>query len=101
MDTTHDSREIYCRRLGHYLTFEYCRAESGSRPCRKILDCWYDKIPIGEYLRANYSPGEIAGLAGPPPAKAAALIDLIERARRRAKAVQPPEPDGDRDRGKG
>ncbi len=92
MDTTHDSREIYCRRLGHYLTFEYCRAESGPRPCRKILDCWYDKIPIGEYLRENYSPGEIAGIAGPPPAKAATLVDLIERARRRAGDSRPLEP---------
>lgn len=84
MAETYDSREIYCRKLGHYLTFRYCRSEREGLPCRKILDCWCDKLPIGEYLRSNYSPGEIAGIIGPPPPKTATLVELVERARRRA-----------------
>ena len=89
MVDTLDSREIYCRKLGHYLTFRYCRSERDGLPCGKIMDCWFDKIPIGDYLRNKYSPGELAGIIGPPPAKAATLIELIERARKRAR----PEPD--------
>jgi hypothetical protein len=86
MDKTNDSREIYCRRLGHHLTFAYCRSEREGLPCRKILDCWFDKIPIGDFLRANYSPGELADLTEPAPAKAATLVELIERAQKR---IQP------------
>jgi hypothetical protein len=93
MDKSYDSREIYCRKLGHYLTFRYCRSERDGLPCGKITDCWFDKIPIGEYLRDNYSPGELAGSIGPPPAKAATLVAMIEQARRRMKAAPPPETD--------
>ncbi|MDP8235961.1 MAG: hypothetical protein P9M08_06235 [Candidatus Erginobacter occultus] len=94
MADPYDSREIYCRKLGHYLTFRYCRTERDGLPCGKIKDCWFDKIPIGDYLRDNYSPGELARIIGPPPAKAATLVELIERARRRA-AAPPPATDGD------
>ncbi len=91
MDETYDSREIYCRKLGHYLTFRYCRSERDGLPCAKILDCWFDKVPIGDFLRANYSPEEMARIAGPVPAKAATLVELIERARQAAR----PAPDRD------
>ncbi len=96
MDETYDSREIYCRRLGHYLTFEYCRSERENLPCGKILDCWFDKIPIGDFLWANYSPEDMARIAGPVPAKAATLVELIERARQAAR----PAPDRDQRRKK-
>ena len=85
MDEIYDSREIYCRKLGHYLTFRYCRSERDGLPCGKILDCWFDKIPIGDFLRANYTPEEMARIAGPVPAKAATLVELIERARQAAR----------------
>ena len=93
MDESHDSREIYCRKLGHYLTFEYCRRESGGLPCSRITDCWFDRIPIGDFLRDNYSSEELARMAGPPPAKAATLVEMIERARRRMKEAPPPGTD--------
>jgi len=87
MDESYDSREIYCRKLGHYLTFGYCRSERDGLPCGKITDCWFEKIPIGDFLRDNYSPGELAGITGPPPAKAATLVEMIEQARRRISAA--------------
>lgn len=93
MDESHDSREIYCRRLGHYLTFTYCRSERNGLPCPRIADCWFDRIPIGDFLRDNYAPGELGGLSAPPPPKTATLVELIEQARRRVKADPPPEED--------
>ncbi|MFH1038040.1 MAG: hypothetical protein V1789_05160 [PVC group bacterium] len=83
MDEQYDSEEIYCRRLGHYLTFRYCRSEKGELPCPKILDCWCDRLPIGEFLHDNYTEDEIAAITAPARPKMATLIELIERAKKR------------------
>jgi hypothetical protein len=32
--------EIYCRKLGHHLSFSYCCREQRTLPCRQILTCW-------------------------------------------------------------
>jgi len=88
MDEHYDNEEIYCRKLGHHLRFKYCRTESGERPCRKIADCWFDKIPIGEFLRENYGEKELASILAAPRAKAATLVELIERARKRDSSDQ-------------
>ncbi len=95
MDTSHDSRETYCRRLGHYLTFGYCRTEREGLPCGRILDCWFEKLAIGDFLRENYSPEEIGRVTGPAPPKTVTLVELIERARRRSAAAPPPATAGD------
>jgi hypothetical protein len=85
MDASHDFRESYCRKLGHYLTFGYCRTENSGLPCGRILDCWFEKLPVGDFLRENYTPEEIGRVTGPAPPKTATLVDLIERARGRAR----------------
>ena len=82
VDEQYDNEEIYCRKLGHHLRFKYCRTENGENPCRKIADCWFDKIPIGEFLRKNYSEEELGSILAPSRDKAATLVELIERARK-------------------
>ncbi len=96
MDESFDSREIYCRKLGHHLTFRYCRSERNGLPCGRIKDCWFDKIPIADYLRDNYTPEDLAKITAPPPAKTATLLELIERARQRINAEPSPEADENR-----
>ena len=88
MDQQYDKEEIYCRKLGHHLTFKYCRTERAGSPCPKIIDCWFDKIPIGEFLRKNYREEEIDSLSAAPRPKTATLVELIERARERTEGKQ-------------
>jgi hypothetical protein len=82
MDLQFDNEEIYCRRLGHHLAFRYCRTERGGVPCSKILDCWFEKLPIEEFIRSNYSEAEIEAITAAPKPKVATLFDLIEQAKR-------------------
>ncbi len=81
MDKNHfDNVELYCRKLGHLLTFSYCRTEHSGQLCTKIRDCWFEKIPIDEYLNANYSKEEISRLFKNPKPKIVTLFELIQRA---------------------
>ncbi|NOX89598.1 MAG: hypothetical protein GXO77_11275 [Calditrichaeota bacterium] len=81
MDKNHfDNVELYCRKLGHLLTFDYCRTENSGQLCTKIRDCWFEKIPIDEYLSANYSAEEISRLFKSPKPKVVTLFELIQRA---------------------
>ena len=50
----YDSEEIRCRKLGHNLTFKYCRKESVDEPCGSIIDCWFSRTKILEYLNNQY-----------------------------------------------
>jgi hypothetical protein len=75
-----DNENIYCRKLGHYLQFGYCRQEKNNLPCSKIFDCWYQRISVQEFLTENYNYEEVSYLAAPPEPKISSLLSLIERA---------------------
>ncbi|MBN1685811.1 MAG: hypothetical protein JW852_04105 [Spirochaetales bacterium] len=75
----YDSRPIYCRMLGHELTFRYCRLTGDGSFCRKIFDCWYDKIDISGYMKCFYSDEEIRKILSPPAPKIHTLLNLIEK----------------------
>ena len=79
-----DRREGYCRQLGHHVGFTYCRRErSGDarRPCGRIADCWFQRIPIEDWLRANFSTVELAAIFAPPPQKVETILDIVARVR--------------------
>ncbi len=76
-----DTAQIFCRKLGHYVPFKYCRSVNDGLPCGGIKDCTFEKLPIEEYLRANYSAAEIEKALNPPADKISTLIELIERAK--------------------
>ena len=86
MDEQYDSKEIYCRKLGHHLAFKYCRTEREGFPCAKIFDCWFEKLPIEEFIRENYTDVEIAAITVSPRSKVATLFDLIEKAKEKSGA---------------
>ncbi len=82
-----DRLEIRCRRLGHEVPFTYCCAESPEqKPCRLILDCWWERFDVEACLRERLAPEDFAALgrtcAAPPPNKTLSLIELIEQARK-------------------
>ncbi|MBN1308538.1 MAG: hypothetical protein JXA18_11505 [Chitinispirillaceae bacterium] len=82
----YDNERIYCRKLGHWLTFHYCRLENNSLPCRTIADCWSEKMDIGGFLEENYTKEEIASVFISPKPKLASLVELIEQAKKRGTA---------------
>jgi len=80
MITEYDDLEIYCRMLGHPLNFLYCRTTDGSKPCAKILDCWYKRIPIREFAEENFSSQILEQLNAPPTNRLHSILELIEKA---------------------
>ncbi len=79
----YDQQEIYCRKLGHHLKFEYCRTEHDGKPCPLIFDCWYERIPIGDYMRENFDPKEVEYLTRPSQNRVLSLVELIQKAQQR------------------
>lgn len=79
----HDKTQIYCRKLGHHLTFLYCRTTEGSNLCPKILDCWFEVFDVRAFLEQHYTEPEIETVFKAPQPKVASLIELIEKARKR------------------
>jgi hypothetical protein len=81
-----DDYLIRCPRLGHQITFSYCRSENRGHPCFKTLDCWYEHFEVEVFLRGELSPDEWESLfGGPPKPKMLSLIELIEQAKKRKK----------------
>jgi len=83
-----------CPRLGHELTFGYCRQETRGKPCRLILDCWWERFDVRAFLQANLPEEAMAQVertgAAPPPSKVLSLVDLIQQAKDRI-AVEKPD----------
>jgi hypothetical protein len=80
MNTQFDDKTTYCRSLGHYVQLKYCRTVSNDLPCRKILDCWFEMLDIGQFIRENYTREEQERIFSPPPEKITTIIDLIKKA---------------------
>ena len=80
-----DHLERRCPRLGHPITFTYCRTcEPDHRPCFKVFDCWWEQFDVQGYFHEILSEKAFSRLANPkPPDKVASLLDLIEQARQR------------------
>ena len=94
MLTEHDHDVLpRCRRLGQEVAFGYCRLESGGKPCRLILDCWWERFDVRSFLQAHLPEEAMAQVehasTAPPPSKVLSLLDLIQQARDRLAPVQP------------
>jgi hypothetical protein len=73
----------YCRMLGHEVTFSYCRTVREGLFCHRILDCWFERIPVREFVERFYSPGEREIAFRPPESRMVTLYDLIRKANAR------------------
>jgi hypothetical protein len=81
MNEQFDNKIGYCRTLGHYVPFQYCRTVNEGIPCRKIQDCWFEQMDIGLFIAKNYSESEQQLIFAQPPQKISTIIDLIQKAR--------------------
>ena len=79
----YDKEEAYCRMLGHYLPFRYCRTLKEGLPCHKIMDCWFERLPIETFINEHYSEAELKKVFSPPTPKMASIVSLIEKAQQR------------------
>jgi hypothetical protein len=79
-----------CRRLGHEIEFGYCRRENRGRPCRLILDCWWERFDVRSFLQAQLPEETMAQVEGarevPPPAKVLSLVEIVQQAKERLAA---------------
>lgn len=74
-----DDRSLYCRMLGHDLTFKYCRRTGDGRFCGRVFDCWHDRIEVARYLKTHFSDDEISNVLHPSSPKLHTLLNLIEK----------------------
>jgi hypothetical protein len=91
MKSPNERLAIRCPRLGHQITFSYCRTENRGLPCFKTLDCWHTHFPVEELLRKELSPEEWKqAFESPHKPKVQSLLDLIEEAKdRKEKRLKP------------
>ena len=85
MKDQHDKQEGYCKMLGHFLTFDYCRAANKGLPCSKVLDCWFQQFPVQKYISENYSSDEQKRIFEAPKPKILSLAEILEQAQQRLK----------------
>jgi len=78
-----DEYMIRCPKLGHQISFSYCRSENMGRPCFKVLDCWFQYFPVEEYLRNELTTEEWGIIFDTPvKSKIQSLMELIEQAKK-------------------
>ena len=76
--------QIRCPKLGHQVSFAYCRRENINCPCPRALDCWYRYFAVEAHLRCALSDEEWRDtFEKPPQPKVLSLIEMIEAAQRR------------------
>ena len=80
----HDAEELWrCPMLGGPVTFGYCRKLNEGLPCARVLECWLQKLPLVEFLKAHYAPGELQrALAAEPKGRLARMIETIDEVRK-------------------
>jgi hypothetical protein len=79
----YDDYTARCPMLGHLVPFTYCMAPGSDLPCRKILDCWHERMDIAAFLKENLSPEGIESITAPPKPKVVQLLELVQRAKTR------------------
>jgi hypothetical protein len=78
-----------CPRLGGPVAFFYCTScEADSRPCGKIIDCWWETFDVLRYLKDTLTPEELDCLTRTKPtSKVNQLVDMIVQSKKRLSEV--------------
>ena len=78
-------REMHprCPPLGGEVPFYHCRRVNQGLPCHRIVVCWADRIDIGTFLRAHYTPEEIERMSKPPASRLGVMLETLDRVRGR------------------
>ena len=89
-ETPYEEEQIRCPKLGHQVSFGYCRVERYDLPCQKAIACWNDRFEVEELFRHGLTPEQFEeAFLKPPTPKLVTLVELIERARKLAENNKP------------
>lgn len=76
-----NDRMTRCPRLGHQISFSYCRTERGDLPCFKALDCWFEEFDVYGFFRREMTEEQMEkAFSMPKHSKMMSLVQLIEHA---------------------
>jgi hypothetical protein len=78
----YDAEEQWrCPMLGGPVHFGYCRTMNEGVPCARVLGCWLQRLPLVEFLKANYSPEELQrALSAKTKGRLERMIEAVEHA---------------------
>jgi hypothetical protein len=78
MIDSYDNLEIYCPHLGMVLTFNYCRRVQSPLPCRNMIGCWEERVPVNAFLGENFSRVDLeAAFGGLPKTRLERIFDCL------------------------
>jgi len=75
----YDKKETYCRTLGHCVHFKYCRTMHNKLPCSRILDCWFERLLIQEFIHKHYGKEELNRVFTTPRSKILTILDVLDK----------------------
>ena len=79
MKEKYDSEEFYCPKLGHHLTFKYCRTENLGLPCSRLMKCCSHKIPVNNFMNTHYSETEHQQIFKSPGSKINMILEVFQK----------------------
>jgi len=80
----HDERSRRCPRLGHEVSFHYCRTQEGDKLCPRILDCWWEMFDVRAFLEENLGPDDVQRLEQRKRTdKRISILQILQDAQRR------------------
>jgi hypothetical protein len=75
-----DTLEIYCPHLGMVVTFHYCRRVQSGLPCRNLLGCWEERLPVADFLGQHYNRTELeTAFGGLPKTRLERIFECMSR----------------------
>ncbi len=78
--------KIRCPRLGHEVSFDYCRKEDSGLPCNRALICWGNVFDVESILKQELSSDDWKKIfETPPKPKLVSLLELIKQAKKHKK----------------
>jgi len=78
-----DDIQIRCPRLGHQISFSYCRSENQGLPCFKTLDCWHAIFEVEVFLQMELTSEVFDNtFKRTTKPKLLSLVELIEQAKK-------------------
>ncbi|MBI5249637.1 MAG: hypothetical protein HY912_09090 [Desulfomonile tiedjei] len=82
-ETPYEDEQIRCPKLGHQVSFGYCRVERQDLPCQKAIACWHERFDVEGLFRLALTPEQFEeAFLQPPASKMVTLVELIERAKK-------------------